>query len=423
MRRMVCVLVLMSCMSLAVMPASAADYTLGIFGNANMDDTIDEDDIAYVEGIIEGTSELTELADANYDGNIDEDDITQIELIISGEEKELTIIDDTFTDAFLAGKPVTVKKPVNNIIALHSNSAEILKLLKSGDKIVGIDKYIADDDEFFPDISKLSDVGSMANPDVERILSLDPDIIIAYGSYFTKWTIDLEEKLEGTDITLVRLDCYKPETMSDDIIKLGYILNKNDEAEEFIDWYEGYLSTVNDRVETLTEDEKPRVYVEGYDAYKTYSRGAGAHQACIMAGGINIAADLSGSYPEVDPEWVMTENPDVIFKVVSSTHISGGYEEDDPSEMKAVWDAIMNRPELANVTAVRDKKVYLIHTGGTWNDPKYFIGLIYLGKWFYPDLFEDLDPQAIHQEYLTRFQELDYDLDEHGVFVYPEPGS
>ncbi len=46
-----------------------------------------------------------------------------------------------------------------------------------------------------------------------------------------------------------------------------------------------------------------------------------------------------------------------------------------------------------------------------------------MAKWFYPDLFEDLDPQAIHQEYLTRFQGLDYDLDEYGVFVYPELGS
>lgn len=58
---------------LIIMPAVAADYTLGIFGNANMDDTIDEDDISYVEGIIDGTSEETQLADANYDGTIDED--------------------------------------------------------------------------------------------------------------------------------------------------------------------------------------------------------------------------------------------------------------------------------------------------------------------------------------------------------------
>ena len=43
-----------------------------------------------------------------------------------------------------------------------------------------------------------------------------------------------------------------------------------------------------------------------------------------------------------------------------------------------------------------------------------------MAKWFHPELFEDLDPQAIHQEFLTEFQRLDYDLDERGVFVYPE---
>ena len=35
---------------------------------------------------------------------------------------------------------------------------------------------------------------------------------------------------------------------------------------------------------------------------------------------------------------------------------------------------------------------------------------------------EDIDPQAIHHEYLTRFQGLDYDLGEQGVFVYPPLG-
>jgi len=47
MRRMVCVLVMMLCVSLVVMPAGVADFILGVCGNANMDDTIDENDIAY----------------------------------------------------------------------------------------------------------------------------------------------------------------------------------------------------------------------------------------------------------------------------------------------------------------------------------------------------------------------------------------
>jgi len=71
---------------LGTLPAGADDLTLGIFGNANMDDTIDVNDIEYVEGIIEGTNEKTELADANYDGKIDKNDKNQIEQIINSEE-------------------------------------------------------------------------------------------------------------------------------------------------------------------------------------------------------------------------------------------------------------------------------------------------------------------------------------------------
>jgi iron complex transport system substrate-binding protein len=44
-----------------------------------------------------------------------------------------------------------------------------------------------------------------------------------------------------------------------------------------------------------------------------------------------------------------------------------------------------------------------------------------MAKWFNPDPFEGLDPQVIHQEYLTKFQGLDINLDTQGVFVYPEP--
>lgn len=79
----------------------------------------------------------------------------------------------------------------------------------------------------------------------------------------------------------------------------------------------------------------------------------------------------------------------------------------------------MSRAGWEMTTAVQNGQVFL------WSDsistkPSFFVGVTYLAKLFYPELFEDLDPQAIHQEYLTRFQGLAYDLDEHGIFVYPE---
>ncbi len=80
-----------------------------------------------------------------------------------------------------------------------------------------------------------------------------------------------------------------------------------------------------------------------------------------------------------------------------------------------------NRPGFDNITAVKENRVYLI-TSDICDRSCNAIGIAYMAKWFHPDLFKDLDPQSIHQEYLTRFQGLDYDLSKQGVFVYPEEG-
>jgi hypothetical protein len=47
------------------------------------------------------------------------------------------------------------------------------------------------------------------------------------------------------------------------------------------------------------------------------------------------------------------------------------------------------------------------------------LGAVYMAKILYPDLFTDLNPQAIHQEYITHFLRLNYNLDTNGVFLYP----
>jgi iron complex transport system substrate-binding protein len=324
-------------------------------------------------------------------------------------EKEITIIDDTVTDTYPNGKPVTINKPINRIVGLNTNVPEALRTVKSEEKMVGISKATADKKIFFPEISKLPIVGAMGE-DVERIISLNPDIVIGYGSDVTYFTIDLEDKLKDTGIILVRLDFNRPETTIEDIRKLGYILDKEAEAAEFIAFYESCLDPIAERVEALSEDEKPRIYLEMWKPYQVTAQGTGPHKVCIMGGGINIAADLVG-YPVVDPEWVMEQNPEFIIRITSDD----GYELDDSSKMKAIRDEIMNRPELANVNAVKNGKVYTIDRQATFI--RHFVGVAYMAKWFHPELFDDLDPGAINKEYIERFQGMPYQ----GVYVYTEP--
>jgi iron complex transport system substrate-binding protein len=387
--------------------ASEDDYVLGIYGNANEDDTIDMRDLTYVKLIFFGKKPETELADAKYDGKTNPLDFIQIKLIIVGKEKELTFID-------FCEKSVTVKKPVRRIVVLADPQADAIRVLEAEDRVVGIGSGLADEDILLPVMSKLPTVGSWSPaPDYEAILDLESDIILPLGKHGE----ELEEKLEPY-VTVVRFSFKKPENMAKEMMELGYILDKEKEAKEFSDFYSGVLNMVKERTEELSEDEKPRVFYCAFpDHYRYYAilPNQGWGQLLTIAGGNNIAADLPANM--VDLEWVLVQNPDVIIAHELS-RLPSGYDTDDITGAKKRVEQLMDEPGWEHIPAVRDRKVY-IEADDSSNGPQSIVTIIYMAKWFHPDLFKDLDPEAIHQEYLDRFQRIDYDLGEHGVFFYP----
>jgi iron complex transport system substrate-binding protein len=154
--------------------ASEDDYVLGIYGNANEDDTIDMGDVVYTKLAIFGKKPKTELCDAKYDGRINVLDVIQTNLIILGKEKEITIVDG-------CERIVTVKKPVQRIVCAYRKSLELAQIIKvEKDRIVGVDSAIQGEDWelqiLFPEYQDIPTVGggSFAKPlDCEAILRLD----------------------------------------------------------------------------------------------------------------------------------------------------------------------------------------------------------------------------------------------------------
>jgi iron complex transport system substrate-binding protein len=382
--------------------ASEDDFVLGIYGNANEDDTIDMRDLTYEKLIFFGKRPETELADAKYDGKINPLDFVQIKLIIVGKEKELTLVDS-------ADRIVTVKKPIERVVASNPYTCEAIRILRAQDKVVGIDSHTKNFEVYFPELSKLPGVGFPL--DCEATLNLNPDLVVwGWG-----W-IQYPEKLPG--LPTVCLYLWRPEDIAEELLKLGYILDEKDEAKHYVDdFHDKYIDHIKARTEGLSEEERPKVYL-GYvsSPYTALGSKSIAQEFIEICGGRNIFADIEERHVQVDPEEVMIRNPDIIIRYPIKV-ADAGYEYDEPSKIKALWEEIVNRPELANVNAVKNNRVYIIDMGLNYG-LDYPIALAYWAKWLHPDLFEDIDPQAIHQEFLTEFQGLDYDLNKHGVFVY-----
>ena len=391
---------------LVAIPAIAAeedDFVLGVYGNANEDDTIDMRDLTYVKLIFFGKKPETELADAKYDGKINPLDFIQIKLIIVGKEKELTVVDSE-------DRIVTVKKPVERVVLFSSYSAEAIRILRAQDKVVGVSSLIKQDEVYFPEFSKLPDVGYPV--DYEAILSLNPDLVVVRSK-----AEQHAEKLPG--IAVVRLGLWKPNLFIEELVKFGYIFGKKGDAKCYIeDFHDKHFDLIKARTEGLSEEERPKVYVGGQigkDLYYGFGAKSGAQQMIDMCGGRNIFADLDVGGAKMDPEEIVERNPDIIIRYMKSS--DAGYRYDDPSKIKALWEDTMNRPELANVNAVKDKRVYMVDNGLNYG-LDYPIAMAYWAKWIHPELFDDLNPKAIHQEYATELQGLDFDVSKHGIFVY-----
>lgn len=405
--------------ALVILPSYGMDYTFNMFGNANLDDSIDEEDIEYVQGIIQGTKDETELADVNHDGEIDEDDVAQIEAIIAGEETELTYLD-------FAGRAVTVTKPIERIVMLGvGEQAEAVRILDAMDKVVGVGKQFYEREyakTLFPEFHDLPNVGSWDN--YEEILSQNPDSVIVY-SWYNPTDSEMEQNLPG--VTIMRFDFYRGGIMLDEMKKLGYILDRREQAQEYIDFFEENVAGVNERVKDLPERDKPFVYQESaHNPYKTFNTEGGATYQIDMAGGRSISADLMGlatGAVEVDPEWVVTQNPDVIIKMAGWGYSGGGYGEDDHCGLEELRSEIVEREELKYTAAVKEGNIYVISYDVLY-PPCMPVSVAYMAKWFHPGLFGDLDPVEIHQEYLDKFHEnLGWNVYEDGVFIYPAPES
>ncbi|ACB86173.1 ABC transporter substrate-binding protein [Natranaerobius thermophilus] len=316
------------------------------------------------------------------------------------QQEQITIVDSE-------GRSVEVPSPPEKVVVANSNINELLYILESEDKTVGV----ADSITFPPEAQEYPEVGSVFSPNAEKILELDPDIVFGFGQYMDQ---DIKKQIELADIPVVFLDGYKIETLTQDIRTMGLIMDRESQAEEYIDFIEGHMQLITDRIDEIEDEDKVSVYSETQAEYSAYASGSGAHQALLKAGGVNLAGNEPGSSVTISDEWILEQDPDVIVKNLSDRNVAIGYEEDSHDEITEELAAMVDRPGWDELTAVNEDRVVGISTD-LYTSPRSVVGLSYLAKWFYPEQFNDVEPKEIHRELLEEYYGLEYQ----GVWVYP----
>ena len=183
---------------------------------------------------------------------------------------------------------------------------------------------------------------------------------------------------------------------------LAKLFGKEEKAKTYLDLNQKYTDLLEERLSDLKEGERRTIYYEGYSDYKSVNKTAGGQTLIDMAGGINIAAEEEAAYPEISDEWLLENNPNMILKLISSTNKEVfGETVTDAQKAQKEYEKLLSRPGWKDMQAVKDGNVLLLSGTISTNALGSIVGSVYMAKALYPERFQDLDPQKVHEEIYT----------------------
>ncbi len=202
------------------------------------------------------------------------------------------------------GREVIINSEPLRIISLAPSITEIIYSLNAQEKLVGRTDYC----DYPAEVSNIPSVGSLYQPNIEKIIELNPDVIIAS----THFQSEILAKLTEVSIPVVVInDDASIHGVYNNIINIGDLLNRKDNAEVLVSKIKNDIHNVSTIVSGLN---KPSIYyVVGYGEYGDYTAGGDTFISALLevAGGNNIAKDSIGwSY---SLEKIVENNPDIVI--------------------------------------------------------------------------------------------------------------
>jgi iron complex transport system substrate-binding protein len=195
--------------------------------------------------------------------------------------------------------------PPKRIISLIPSVTRSLYLLGLQDNILAVTI-------FCPPIAKNKEkIGSILEPDIEKIISLKPDIVIASKEGNRQETVAKLRSLGITVYVTGNVDSFS--AIYADFIQLGDYLGYGDKARAVVDDSRKRISALRDKLKNV----KPMTifYEVGAQPLFTSGNKSFANDIIEAAGAKNIFGDLSSRFPQVSREEVVRRDPDVIILV------------------------------------------------------------------------------------------------------------
>ncbi len=279
------------------------------------------------------------------------------EVSVPAQEEPFAFVTDSY------GREVVIPRQPQRIISLGPNITEMVFALGLGDSLIGRTDFC----DYPEAVFSVASVGGIMDPSIERIIDLEPDLVIS-SAHVGRAVVN---SLEQAGIPVVAL--YADENFEGvffTIREVGRITGAQDASESIIREMEETFSMISERVSDVP---KPRVYyVVGFGEWGDFTAGGDTYinQLIELAGGENIAAGISGWSYSV--EKLVEEDPDIILI----------------SKFFSMKEQFASSPVYRDLRAVQAGDLYALDTNmidrqGVRNAQ----GALSLARIFHPELF------------------------------------
>lgn len=246
--------------------------------------------------------------------------LTLLWMLVLPLRAEISVLDDT-------GQAVTLEKPAQRIISLAPYITELLFAAGAGDAVVGVTEF-----SDYPDAARsLAQVGGAAGLDLEAIVALQPDLVVAWLSGNPRVQV---ERLQALGFTVFLSEPRRLRDVPDTLQRLGQLAGTEAVAVAEADRFRRRYAALHDN---YASRPKVRVFYQIWDQPLMTLNGEHLVSDVLrLCGGENVFNALPALAPQVGIESVLLANPDVI--VVAA--------DDGESPLLAAW---RRWPELSSV--------------------------------------------------------------------------
>jgi len=286
----------------------------------------------------------------------------------SGEEEiaaetsgEIIVTDQMGREVVFSGIP-------DKIISLSPSNTEVVFALGLADRLVGVTEYC----NYPAEAQEKEIVGGFSTPNLERIVELEPGLVIAS-------TIHVEEvpRMEELGISVLVVESANLIELYSSISLVAEVTGVTANGEALIASMQERIQAVEAIVSQVPEEERVKVYYEVYsDPLMSAGRNAFINEIISLAGGVNIFGDIDESYPQISAEVVAERQPDIIL--YPDYHGTADF----------VIEAMTTRPGWENMPAVLNNQVYGISDDSFARPgPRVVEAIEEAARIFYPHLF------------------------------------